>query len=141
MTTTELDPPITSPEDALALADDLVGPAVRRSLWILLLDAARRPFRTLIPIDHLPERPGAGDCDGIAASFRSLADGMGASAVVLAWERPGGSGFTGRDGRWLPRLETAFAQAGLPVAAVLLSWDEGVRLADPAAETDLSDRS
>ena len=85
-------PPVTTLQEARARVFDLVGHAIRRQLWLMLLDAHGQQLSLLIPIEGIPVRPEPGSVRRFAVGINGL----------LAQEAPGGRRLkaAGSSSRW-----------------------------------------
>lgn len=111
----------TDIEDRVA---DLIGPAIVRKVWLLLLDGERRQLPLLMPIEGLPSRAPSGASMG---PFLRAVCIEPAAEVVGVLERPGGPRLTPEDRGWLRLLAAGLIEAGLGSAGMVLSHTRGVR--------------
>src|ERR1700709_2439671 len=88
------DIPLLGAADIEGRVRDLIGRAITRKIWLLLLDGERRQLPLLLPIDGLPTHAPAGDSMGpvLRAVWAEPT-----REVVGVLERPGGSGLTSAD--------------------------------------------
>jgi hypothetical protein len=118
---------VRSASDALELAAGVVGSAIREQLWALFLSDDDRPARLAVPIDGLPPMPEHELLESTASTIGELLRMLGGGSVVLVRERPGPVGISAADAAWEEALRSACARAEVPVRALLLSHDAGVR--------------
>jgi hypothetical protein len=118
---------VRSDSDALDLAASVVGSAIRERLWALFLNPDHRPAWLAVPIDGLPPMPERQLLESTASTIAELLRMLGGGSVVLVRERPGPVGINAVDAAWEESLRSACARAEVPVRALLLSHDAGVR--------------
>lgn len=107
----------SSPGDALAtiirFADDLppfwralMGPwdFDQRSVWVAIFDDDGRPMPVLVPVDGLPEKPGA-EGHLILERFAPMAIELGAGSMAFLLARPGRPMPTDGDRDWAGVLD------------------------------------
>ena len=120
--------PLSTDADLLAMANELVGPAVRRQTWMFVLDEDDRMSPVVAPIDGIPVDADPADIALLGSRLAEVVDGVeGAASVVLVWERPGTADVRMQEADWIAGL----AATGAPIRAQLLSSDDGVHLVDP----------
>ncbi|PZF66159.1 hypothetical protein DEI81_00540 [Curtobacterium sp. MCBD17_013] len=122
------DRPVQTDADVLALVRALLLPVVRRQCWLLFLGEDAVPVQVLVPIDDLPAAP---EPDGVAQFAQAMGEivpDVGATQVIVAWERPGSSAPRDRDRAWAEAVTVAFARAAVPLRAQVLVSDDGVAL-------------
>jgi hypothetical protein len=107
---------------------DLIGRANQRQLWVLFLDEFDVQSPVLIPIEGLPDAP-SGVGPGIA--LRLAAEEVGATSIVLVWERYASAALSSSDREWIRAVTESCSEADVRVRAVLLSHREGVRWVAP----------
>lgn len=123
--------PIRTDADLIGMADDVVGLAIRRQTWVLLLDDEHRPVPLVVPMDGVPVDPDPEHVAKLADRVRLLVETMPeAASAVLVWERPGSAALRMPEADWIAALDATDA----PIRAQLLSSDDGVRLIDPSFE-------
>jgi hypothetical protein len=121
--------PLSTDADLLAMANELVGPAVRRQTWMFILDEDDRMSPVVAPIDGIPVDADPADITLLGSRLAEVVEGVdGAASVVLVWERPGTADVRMQEADWIAGL----AATGAPIRAQLLSSDDGVHLVDPA---------
>src|SRR4051812_1037485 len=116
--------PLITSADIEKRVDDLIGRAITRKLWLLLLDADRIQLPLLMPIDHLPAKPHPGASMGL---FLELVCGGPVREVIGVLERRGGADLTSADRGWLQLLAAGLIEAGLGSAGMVLSHTKGAR--------------
>ena len=120
--------PLTTDADLVAMAADLVGPAIRRQTWLFLLDEDQRLAPLAIPMDGVPVDADPKHIATLAARLGDLVALVPeAASVVLVWERPGGADVRMQEADWIAGL----AASGAPIRAQLVAADDGVHLVDP----------
>jgi hypothetical protein len=116
----------TDPEIEARVAE-LIGRANIRQLWALFLDHDAVQLPLLIPIDGVPSEPSPAHTTEIIARLRGVCEEIGASALVLVWERYGAATLTPQDAAWARALHETCGEVGVPLRAMLLSHRTGVR--------------
>ena len=120
--------PLSTDADLLAMANELVGPAVRRQTWMFVLDEDDRLSPVVAPIDGIPVDADPADIALLGSRLAEVVEGVdGAASVVLVWERPGTADVRMQEADWIAGLAATCA----PIRAQLLSSDDGVQLVDP----------
>jgi len=122
--------PLTTDDEIVERVGELVGAAIRRQVWLLLLDERDVQLPVLIPVDGLPPWPG----DEGHVFARHVADAVYDTAVarvLVVWERPGRAALDDEDRAWAREIALGFARADLAVRGQLLSHDRGVRWLRP----------
>lgn len=123
--------PLITDTDLIAMATEMVGPALRRQTWLFVLDDEHRVLPVVIPIDGIPVDPDPQHVATLADRLTELVEGLpDAERLVLVWERPGSSVARMQEADWMLGL----ASSGAPIRAQLLASDDGVRVVDPAFE-------
>jgi hypothetical protein len=119
-------PPIITVDDARERVRDLIGHAIRRQLWVMLLDADGWQLPTLIPVAGLPLLP---ENETITHLVAAISDVLSTEApggsVILTLERPGSDAVTTSDLSWGTCLRSSF-DTSVPVTGVFLAHDDGV---------------
>lgn len=110
---------------------DLVGRACRRQLWLLFLNDENVQLPLLMPTDDYPSRPAAENAAELANGIRSIMEGIGATQLVLVWERYAGPELSPLDRAWARELHRQCSELGVRVRAQLLSHKRGVRWLAP----------
>jgi hypothetical protein len=105
----------------------IIGRALCRQLWLLFLDSDQVQLPLLIPIEKLPRRPDRASTAQVVANISELMDEIGASELVVVWERKGSSAVSAQDAAWAWSIARACSEIGLPLRATLLSHYAGVR--------------
>lgn len=123
--------PLITDTDLIAMATEMVGPALRRQTWLFVLDDEHRALPVVIPIDGIPVDADPRHVATLADRLTELVDSLpDAARLVLVWERPGSSVARMQEADWMLGL----ASSGAPIRAQLLASDDGVRVIDPAFE-------
>ncbi|TFC87844.1 hypothetical protein [Cryobacterium sp. TMT3-29-2] len=105
---------------------DLIGYAISRQLWFILLDARGRQIPLLIPVDDIPLRPEPGGAAVFAAAVNRLLSVHGpGGSVILTLERPGTQGLTAPDQAWARELSASFGKL-VRITGMFVAHDEGV---------------
>ncbi|MBW4041597.1 MAG: hypothetical protein HIU86_05645 [Acidobacteria bacterium] len=120
--------PLSTDADLLAMANELVGPAIRRQTWMFVLDEDHRMSPVVAPIDGIPVDADPADVALLGSRLTEVVAGVdGAASVVLVWERPGTAEIRMQEADWIAGL----VATGAPIRAQLLASDDGVHLVDP----------
>lgn len=121
--------PMSTDADLLAMANDLVGPALRRQLWMFTLDDDERLGPLVSQIDDVPVDADPAHVERLAETFRFIVREVEqASSVLLVWERPGSADVRMQEADWIAGL----AATDAPIRAQMVASDDGVHLVDPA---------
>jgi hypothetical protein len=121
--------PMPTDADLLAMANDLVGPALRRRLWMLTLDGDQRPGPFVSQIDDVPVDADPASIAQLAETLRFIGREVeGVESFLLVWERPGSADVRMQEADWMAGL----AATDAPIRAQLVASDDGVHLVDPA---------
>jgi hypothetical protein len=120
------DRPVRSDSDVVALVGALLLPVVRRQCWLLFLDEASVPVQLLVPIDDLPDTPEDDGVQRFATTMAEVVPDVGATHIVVAWERPGPPDPSDTDLAWSRAVDVALGRAGVPLRAQVLVHDDGV---------------
>lgn len=125
---THLDTPLLEDRDLRERVSALIGPAYRRALWPILLDRAGFQLPILYPVDGLPVHPDEQKTERIVATLAKAVAHHDVGSLAFALERPGRA-FLGETDRVLARhLSAACHRRAIPLRALLLVHDEGVRV-------------
>ena len=124
-------PPVTTPEQARARVFDLVGHAIRRQLWLMLLDANGQQLAMLIPIDGIPLRPDPDSVRPFAVRINDLLtrEAPGGS-IIVTLERPGSAALTAPDQAWAVELTQSFGKI-MRITGLFVAYDDGVAVLTP----------
>ncbi|WP_166791807.1 hypothetical protein [Cryobacterium frigoriphilum] len=118
--------PVTTVAEAQDRVADLVGPAIVRKLWFMLLDRHGRQVPVLIPLEDIPLRPEPGDLTLFAGTLAALLeDHAPGGSVILTLERPGPAALTPPDRDWGTELRASFAPVAR-IMGVFMAHDDGV---------------
>ncbi len=123
--------PLLTDADIEARVTRLIGRANTRQLWLLFLDEAGIQLPLLIPVGGLPSRPQNDRTADVLANVAELMAGIGATQIILVWERYGPASLTLQDADWALSLSVACRSARVPLRAMLLSHRAGVRWIAP----------
>jgi hypothetical protein len=130
MTTTPERPPLDSPEAIVDALDVLIGPDDRRrsSLWVMWVDADRRPLPVVMPIDDRPEWP---DPELVDAIMRVLASAEPDAEVLFTLTRAGNRRVGEADRAWFHALHRSARSAAVRVGSIHLATERGTRPLHP----------
>ena len=124
-------PAVTTPEQARARVFDLVGHAIRRQLWLMLLDAHGQQLSMLIPIDGIPLRPEPGSVRPLAVRINDiLAREAPGGSIIMTLERPGAAALTAPDQAWAIELAQSFGKL-MRIAGLFVAHDDGIAVLSP----------
>ncbi|MFG6445270.1 hypothetical protein ACFXQA_08325 [Microbacterium sp. P07] len=129
-------------DDALVLErlETLLGPASRRQLWLLFVNADRTLAEVILPCEGLPADPEATvltdnglmtHADALSNTLAHLTDEFGFAEVILVWERPGGPAVGADERRWGGGLAEYCGRRGVILAGQFLAHDGGIRRLEP----------
>ncbi|MFT4234001.1 MAG: hypothetical protein QM607_03230 [Microbacterium sp.] len=110
----------------------LLRGAIRRQMWMLMLDDERTLLPPLMPCSDMPDVPSGDDADSCISVFDDMLNDVGAAALVVVWEREGGPAPRPWELAWASAFHEAAQQVDAPLHAQLLLHDTGVRLLTPA---------
>ncbi|PFG41229.1 hypothetical protein ATJ97_3777 [Georgenia soli] len=119
--------PLRTDEELAEGVYQLLGPALRRQVWLLFLDEESYLQPLLMPCDDLPEPMTPANSLTFGRFAGVAVEHSGASSVVLVVERPSGPLLTEADRGLMRGMHDGCLAAGTPVRAVLLSHRRGVR--------------
>lgn len=118
--------PVTTIAQARDRVAQLVGTALRRQLWLMLLDRDGVQLPMIIPIEDIPLRPQAGHLTALAVQFAELLDSYApGGSMILTLERPGGPDLTAPDQAWASELRASFG-ATLRITGLFVASDDGI---------------
>jgi hypothetical protein len=121
--------PMPTDADLLAMASELVGPAIRRQTWMFTLDDEQRLGPVVSPIDGIPVDADPAHVARLAATLTAIVESVEeVESVLLVWERPGSAEVRMQEADWIAGL----AATDAPIRAQMLASDDGVHLVDPA---------
>lgn len=126
-THTRPDTPLRTDEELADGVYQLLGPALRRQVWLLFLDEDSYLQPLVMPCDDLPEPMTSADSLTLGRFAGAAVEHIGASSTVLVVERPSGPWLTEPDRALMRGMHDGCLAAGTPVRAVLLSHRRGVR--------------
>lgn len=118
--------PLTSDDLIEARVSALVGRACRRQIWFLFVDSENMQLPLIIPVADPPALPDAA-VSQLADNVAQGVEHLDARSVIVVLERYSGAQFSAEDKAWARALSSGFDAAGLPVRAVLVSHNRGVR--------------
>lgn len=118
--------PVTTVAQAQDRVAALVGPAIARKIWFMMLDRDGVQMPVLVPLDDIPPYPEPGElgpfADSLGTLLRELAPG---GSTILTLERPGTAELTVHDRAWATELRASVG-AATRVLAMFLAHDDGV---------------
>ena len=125
-----MDIPPVAPEEPLHTDADLMRWAefishgvdpVRRTLWVMFLDAQDTPVPTILPIEEIPDLPDE-EVPRMAHNLAKMGQDMApGGAMVLMLERPGARHRAAADDAWHSVLRRELVAAGMRVRAMFLA--------------------
>ena len=130
---------LTDPHDLDDRVRQLIPCAIRRQLWVILLDEDDLQIPVMVPIGELPLRRREGDDEGLGDMLTLLSEEYGAAAFVFVVERTGSSRLRDSDRNWLEFLSDLGVGRRFEVRAAYLSHDTGTVRYRPGR--DVADRS
>jgi hypothetical protein len=108
------------------LLTSLIAPAVSHQVWITMLDPESRPLKIIMP-SYIDLEPDPEELVAWAEMFRGASWDNENATIVLTLERPGASGLTDNDRRWLRFLREAGAESGCSYRGPFLLLGSSVR--------------
>ena len=112
-----------------------------RQVWLLFLDEEDRLVGPIMPCDDYPDDPAelmhTGDlgslpfADVLTNRLTLMLETIGATQVVLVWERPGPSEFANDELRWAAAMARSSGEAGVRLRAQFVLHDGGLRQLTP----------
>ncbi|HEV7950713.1 MAG TPA: hypothetical protein VGP24_13190 [Glaciihabitans sp.] len=105
----------------------LIGRANMRQMWLLFLDEDELQLPLLIPIDGLPPAPDPSNTQTVISNIAELMGEIGATGLIIVWERYGPATLSAQDSAWATALAAACATVRVRLRAILLSHRSGVR--------------
>jgi hypothetical protein len=120
------DTPLRRDEQVLGLVADLLDRALRRQLWLVLLDDEDRPLPVLLP-SSIPRRRRDGDAERMARFVGEIVDDLDARSFVHVYERRGPDELDAADRAWLRLGLEAAGLAGVRCRGPVLLHDDGAR--------------
>jgi hypothetical protein len=133
--------PLTTDHDVRDFVAQLVGEAIRPQCWVFLLDGDARPLPVALPIDDLAVVADHREATRLAVALDGIAGGTGASAVLLALERPGPADLTPTEAAWVRNVHRSFDACRADLRALVLVHDRGMRILGAALTGSASARS
>ncbi|WP_043497615.1 hypothetical protein [Georgenia sp. SUBG003] len=121
------DTPLGTDDELAEGVHELLGPALRRQVWLLFLDEESYLRPLVMPCDDLPEPMTPADSHALGRFAGLALEHAAASTAVLVVERPSGPWLTESDRALMRALHDGCIAAGTPVRAVLLSHRVGTR--------------
>ena len=119
-------PPVTTLQEARERVFDLVGHAIRRQVWLMLLDPYGQQLSMLIPIDGIPLRPDPGSTQPFAMRINDiLTQEAPGGSIILTLERPGSAALTAPDQAWAVELAQSFGKL-MRITGLFVAHDDGV---------------
>lgn len=123
------------------LIELMLSGAIRRQLWLLFLDADDRMSEAIMPTDDFPrspDEPVVVDDLGpttaaqlLAARLPSMCEAIGASQVVLVWEREGDDRFQHEELAWAATMAAVLRDADVRLRTQFVLHDDGLRALTP----------
>ncbi|SDZ04212.1 hypothetical protein [Herbiconiux ginsengi] len=118
--------PLRSDADLIELVSALIGEAGRRQLWLMFIDGENRPLPLIVPCAGFPDDPPPDELATFGARACEIAGLVGASAIVLTWERPGGPALDDAERRMVAAIVAGITGGGVAVRGSFLSHSDGV---------------
>jgi hypothetical protein len=126
--------PVISDDDVLGRVAAVISSAARRrrTLWLLFLGRDGIQADRVMPVDGLPDRPGAAAAAHVCyLASESIDQASELVSVVLTLTRPGTLQRTDADRHLLRALQHGADRYGTPVRMLCLATPEGVRELGP----------
>jgi hypothetical protein len=126
--------PVISDDDVLGRVAAVISPAARqrRTLWLLFLERDGTQADRVMPVDGLPDRPGAAAAAHVCyLASESIGRAPGLVSVVITLTRPGTLQRTDDDRHLLRALQHGAGRYATPVRMLCLATPDGVRELGP----------
>ncbi len=122
--------PLPTDRELIPHLQVMLDTALRRQVWIMLLDEQSCPLPILMPMDVETE-PFAEDASFFADTLRCLSMDFDKATLVLTLERPGPAEVMDRDRRWLRSLRESCVASGTAFRGPYLLLGDSVRQVPP----------
>jgi sugar phosphate isomerase/epimerase len=119
--------PLITDADIERRVNQLIGRANVRQLWLLFLDEEFLQLPEIMPIVGMPSDPSDTAASVVVGEIVEAMNKIGASSVVMVWERYASASLTPQDAAWARALHETCADHGIRLRAMLLSHRTGVR--------------
>jgi hypothetical protein len=124
-------PPLSTDARIEERVSHLIGEAHTRQLWLLFVDGDDMQLPLLLPIGDLPPMPVPEATAVVVNNLGWLMREIGATRLILVWERRGDNTLAADDVAWVSALATACRGARVPLRAMFLAHCYGVRWIAP----------
>ncbi|MBT2500943.1 hypothetical protein [Curtobacterium sp. ISL-83] len=121
--------PVRTDDDVVDLVVALVERPIRRQCWAVFLDDRSTSIPFVMPIADLPYQPDE-HVEDFAALVADLVRQLGASEVVLGWERPGASRLYPVDWEWVDACACSLAEHGVRLRGQVVLHDQGAAMVE-----------
>jgi hypothetical protein len=121
--------PVISDDDVLGRVAAVISPAARhrRTLWLLFLECDGTQADRVMPVDGLPDRPGAAAAGHVCyLASESIDQAPGLVSVVITLTRSGALQRTDADRHLLRALQHGAGRYATPVRMLCLATPDGV---------------
>jgi hypothetical protein len=128
--------PVITDQDVLDRVAALIDPGARhsRTLWLFFVDTAGRQSSLVVPIDDVPERPGAEMIGNVCyIASEAIAQSPPGTSVVITLSRPGTTQLTESDRHFLRALQHGADTHATSVRMLCLATPGGVRKLGPVS--------
>ena len=126
--------PVISDDDVLGRVAAVISPAARhrRTLWLLFLERDGTQADRVLPVDCLPDRPGAAAAVHVCyLAAESIGQAPELVSVVITLTRSGALQRTDADRHLLRALQHGAGRYATPVRMLCLATPDGVRELGP----------
>ncbi|MCY7300451.1 MAG: hypothetical protein LH616_14730 [Ilumatobacteraceae bacterium] len=103
--------PLPTDHELIPHLEGMLDRALRRQVWIMLLDQQSCPLPIVMPSD-VDAEPHPDDVIGFAEMLNCISMDFDAATVVLTLERPGSAELVDRDRRWMRVLRESCVALG-----------------------------
>lgn len=124
------DLPLTSDRQLVDHLENMIDVALCRQVWLMFLDGDDYPLPILMPT-FVPARPRKADVRRVGGFIRDIGGDVGATTVVLTYERRAGTALSAVDRLWLSTLRGACLESGLAFRGPYLCTVDGVVAVPP----------
>jgi hypothetical protein len=120
---------VRTDDDVVDLVVALLDAPIRRQCWVLFLGDRGLPVHLLMPVADLPYQPDE-HVEDFGALVEDVVTQVGATQVVLAWERPGSTGLFPVDWEWVDAMACALGERGVRLRGQVVVHDDGASMVE-----------
>jgi hypothetical protein len=120
---------VRTDDDVVDLVVALIDAPIRRQCWVLFLGERGVPVHFLMPMADLPYQPDE-HVEDFGALVEDVVTQVGATQVVLAWERPGSTGLFPVDWEWVDAMACTLQERGVRLRGQVVLHDDGASMVE-----------